>query len=177
MTTVNTNLLDAFNRHINAEFYSSYLYLSMSTYCDSIDLPGFAHWMRVQSEEEYTHAMKFIDYLEDRDSRVSLLPIEQPPIEFDSVEDVMRQTLAHEQHVTGLINELYGAAASAGDYATQIMLQWFVTEQIEEEKTARDVIAALDMVKGRSDALLLLDREMGARPAASPIATDTSTAA
>ena len=174
MTTLNTSLLNAFNRHVNAEFYSSYLYLSMSAYCESVDLPGFAHWMRVQSAEEYTHAMKFIDYLEDRDSRVTLLPIEQPPIEFDSVEDVMRQTLAHEQHVTGLINELYGEAVSAGDYATQIMLQWFVTEQIEEEKTARDVIAALEMVAGRSDALLLLDREMGARPAASPIATEVA---
>ncbi len=171
MATLNTNLLDSFNRHINAEFYSSYLYLSMSTYCESVDLPGFAHWMRIQSQEEYTHATKLIDYVEDRDARVTLLPIEQPPIEFDSVEDVMRQTLAHEQHVTSLINELYEAATGAGDYATQIMLQWFITEQIEEEKTARDVIAALEMVSGRSDALLLLDRDMGARPAASPIAT------
>ena len=174
MTTLNTSLLDAFNRHVNAEFYSSYLYLSMSTYCESIDLPGFSHWMRVQSQEEYTHAMKFIEYLENRDSRVTLLPIEQPPVEYDSVEDVMRRTLAHEQHVSALINELYGEAVSAGDYATQIMLQWFITEQVEEEKTARDVIAALDMVKGRSDALLLLDREMGARPAASPIATEAA---
>ena len=173
---VDPTLQDAINRHINAEIYSSYLYLSMSAYCESIDLPGFAHWMRVQSQEEYTHAMKFVDYLQDRDSRVTLLPIEQPPVEFDSVEDVMRQTLAHEQHVSLLINDLYSVAVSAGDYATQIMLQWFVTEQIEEEKTARDVIVALEMVKGRSDALLLLDREMGARPAASPIATDTAAA-
>lgn len=170
---VDPTLQDAINRHINAELYSSYLYLSMSTYCESIDLPGFARWMRIQSEEEYTHAMKFVDYLQDRDSRVALLPIEQPPVEFDSVEDVMRQTLAHEQHVSQLINGLYGVAVSANDYASQIMLQWFVSEQVEEEKTARDVIAALDMVRGRPDALLLLDREMGARPAASPIATET----
>ncbi len=170
---VDTTLQDAINRHINAELYSSYLYLSMSTYCESIDLPGFARWMRIQSEEEYTHAMKFVDYLQDRDNRVALLPIEQPPVEFDSVEDVMRQTLAHEQYVSQLINELYGVAVSVNDYASQIMLQWFVSEQVEEEKTARDVIAALDMVRGRPDALLLLDREMGARPAASPIATET----
>ena len=169
---IDTTLQEAINRHINAEIYSSYLYLSMSAYCDSIDLPGFAHWMRIQSQEEYTHAMKFVDHLQDRDARVTLLPIEQPPVEFDSVEDVMRQTLGHEQHVSQLINELYGVAISVNDYAFQIMLQWFVTEQVEEEKTARDVIAALDMVKGRSDALLLLDREMGARPAASPIATE-----
>ena len=154
---------DAFNRHINAEFYSSYLYLSMSTFCESIDLPGFAHWMRLQSREEYSHAMRLLSYIEDRDGRVTLLPIDQPPIEFDSVEDVMRQTLSHEQHVTALINRLHEAAAAAGDVASQVMLQWFINEQVEEEKTARAVIAALDKVAGRSDALLLLDREMGAR--------------
>ena len=170
---IDSKLLDAINRHINAELYSSYLYLSMSTYCEAIDMPGFAHWMRVQSQEEYTHAMKFVTYLEDRDARVNLLPIEQPPVEFNSVDDIMRQTLAHEQHVSQLINDLYGVAVGANDYASQIMLQWFVSEQVEEEKTARDVIAALDMVKGRSDALLLLDREMGSRPAGSPIATGT----
>ena len=170
---IDSKLQDAINQHINAEIYSSYLYLSMSTFCESVDLPGFAHWMRVQSQEEYTHAMKLVTYLEDRDSRVILLPVDQPPVEFDSVEDIMRQTLAHEQHVSGLINDLYGVAVGANDYASQIMLQWFVSEQVEEEKTARDVIAALEMVKGRSDALLLLDREMGARPAASPIATGT----
>lgn len=170
---IDSTLQDAINRHINAEMYSSYLYLSMATYCESIDLPGFAHWMRIQSQEEYTHAMKLVGYLEDRDSRVTLLPIEQPPVEFDSVEDIMRQTLAHEQHVSQLINDLYGVAVKSNDYASQIMLQWFISEQVEEEKTARDVIAALDMVKGRSDALLLLDREMSARPAASPIAAQT----
>ena len=167
---VSASVQDAFNRHINAEFYSSYLYLSMSTYCDSIDLPGFAHWMRVQSQEEYDHAMRLLTYLEDRDGRVTLLPIEQPPIEFDSVDDVMRQTLSHEQHVSVLINQLYAAAAESGDFASQVMLQWFVNEQVEEEKTARDVIAALDKVAGRSDALLLLDREMGARTLAAPTA-------
>lgn len=170
---IDSNLQNAINRHINAEMYSSYLYLSMSTFCESIDLPGFAHWMRVQSQEEYTHAMKLVSYLEDRDGRVTLFPIDQPPVEFDSVEDVMRQTLGHEQHVSQLINDLYAESVRAGDYASQIMLQWFITEQVEEEKTARDVLAALDMVKGRSDALLLLDREMGSRPAASPIATAT----
>lgn len=170
---IDSKLLEAFNRHINAELYSSYLYLSMSTYCESVDLPGFAHWMRIQSQEEYTHAMKFVSYLEDRDARVTLLPIDQPPVEFDSVDDVMRRTLHHEMHVSELINNLYGVSVDSNDYASQVMLQWFVSEQVEEEKTARDVLAALDMVKGRSDALLLLDREMGARPAASAIATAT----
>ncbi len=166
---VSTALQEAFNHHINAEFYSSYLYLSMSTYCDSVDLPGFAHWMRIQSQEEYDHAMRFLTYVEDRDGRVTLLPIEKPPIEFASVDDVMRQTLEHEQHVSRLINQLYAVAADCGDFASQVMLQWFVNEQVEEEKAARDVIASLDKVAGRSDALLLLDREMGARtPAPAP---------
>ena len=167
---VSPTVQDAFNRHINAEFYSSYLYLSMATYCESIDLPGFAHWMRMQSREEYAHAMRLISYIEDRDGRITLLPIAQPPIEFASVEDVMQQTLSHEQHVSTLINRLYAVAADAGDVASQVTLQWFVNEQVEEEKTARDVIAALSMVAGRSDALLLLDREMGARTSSAPTA-------
>lgn len=161
--SVSPKVQAAFNNHINAEFYSSYLYLSMSTFCESVDLPGFASWMRIQSQEEYAHAMRLLSYMEDRDGRVTLLPIEQPPIEFDSVEDVMRQTLNHEQHVSVLINQLYQTAAEDGDFASQVMLQWFVNEQVEEEKTARDVIAALSRVSGRPDALLLLDREMGSR--------------
>ena len=160
---VNATVQDALNRHINAEFYSSYLYLSMATYCEAIDLPGFAHWMREQSREEYGHAMKLLSYIEDRDGRVTLLPIAQPPVEFAAIDDVMRQTLEHEQHVSRLINSLYATAAEAGDFATQVMLQWFLNEQVEEEKTVRDVIADLDKVGGRSDALLLLDREMGSR--------------
>ncbi len=168
--SISDTMCDAINRHINAEFYSSYLYLSMSAFCDSIDLPGFAHWMRVQSREEYDHAIRLLDYVQDRDGRVALLPVEQPPIEFDSVEQVMEATLAHERHVSDLINGLYALAAQDGDFATQVMLQWFVNEQVEEEKTARDVIAALRMVQGHSDALLLLDRDMGARTAGAPAA-------
>ena len=159
---------DSINHHINAEFYSSYLYLSMSIFCDASDLPGFAHWMRIQSHEEYNHAIRLVDYIEDRDGRVALLPIQQPPVEFDSVDHIMQETLAHEQHVSALINDLYRVAVTEGDYATQIMLQWFINEQVEEEKAVRDVIASLRMVNGRSDALLLLDREMGSRAAATP---------
>ena len=160
---MNANLESAINVHINAEFYASYLYLSMSTWCENSDLPGFAHWMRLQSQEEYGHAIRMVTHLEDRDCRVRLLPIGEPPIEFDSIEDVMRQTLAHERRVSDLINELYGQAVEAGDYAVQIMLQWFVNEQVEEEKTARDILAELEKVNGQSDALLLLDRDMGTR--------------
>lgn len=156
---------DAINRHINAEFYSSYLYLSMSAFCDAADLPGFAHWMRLQSGEEYQHAIRLIDYIQDRGGQVALLPIEQPPIEFDSVEQIMADTLAHERHVSDLIAHLYRRAVDDHDLPTQVMLQWFITEQVEEEKTVGDVIAALRMVNGQPDALLLLDREMGSRTA------------
>lgn len=156
---------DAINRHINAEFYSSYLYLSMSAFCDAADLPGFAHWMRLQSDEEYQHAIRLIDYVQDRGGKVALLPIEQPPLEFDSVEQIMADTLAHERHVSDLIGDLYRRAVDDNDLPTQVMLQWFVNEQVEEEKTVQDVIAALRMVGGQPDALLLLDREMGARTA------------
>lgn len=156
---------DAINRHINAEFYSSYLYLSMSAFCDAADLPGFAHWMRLQSGEEYQHAIRLIDYVQDRGGKVALLPIEQPPLEFDSVEQIMADTLAHERHVSDLIADLYRRAVNDNDLPTQVMLQWFVNEQVEEEKTVQDVIAALRMVNGQPDALLLLDREMGSRTA------------
>jgi ferritin len=165
---ISDTMSEAINRHVNAEFYSSYLYLSMATFLDAIELPGFAHWMRIQSQEEYAHAIRFIDYIQNRDGRIALLPIDQPPIEFDSVGHVMELTLGHEQHVSALINELYGMAAAEGDYATQVMLQWFVNEQVEEEKTVRDVIASLRMVSDRSDSLLLLDREMGSRTASAP---------
>ena len=165
---ISDTMCNAINRHINAEFYSSYLYLSMSAFCDSVDLPGFAHWMRIQSQEEYDHAIRLLDYVQDRDGAVALLPIDQPPVEFDSVDQVMHETLAHEQHVSSLINELYGIAVGDGDYATQVMLQWFVNEQVEEEKAVRAVIAALRMVTGRPDALLLLDREMSARTPSTP---------
>lgn len=160
---------DAINRHINAEFYSSYLYLSMSAFCDAADLPGFAHWMRLQSGEEYQHAIRLIDYVQDRGGKVALLPIEQPPLEFDSVEQIMADTLAHERLVSDLIANLYRRAVDDNDLPTQVMLQWFVNEQVEEEKTVQDVIAALRMVNGQPDALLLLDREMGSR-AATPAA-------
>ena len=154
---------DALNQHINEEFYASYLYLSMSSFCDSADLPGFAHWMRIQSQEEYAHAMNLFDFVQDRQGRVILHPIEQPKVEFGSVLDVMENTLAHEREVTQLINDLYELASRERDYPTQVHLQAFITEQIEEEKTASDIVAQLKMIGSNSSDLLLLDREMATR--------------
>ena len=160
---ISQTMQDAFNEHINHEFFASYLYLSMSAYCESINLPGFAHWMRIQSQEEYSHAMKLYDFLLDRDGKVALLPIAQPALEFGSVHDVMQQTLDHERSVTGLINDLYGKAVSEGDYASQVHLQWFITEQIEEEKIASELVEQLNLIGDRGDALLFMDRELAAR--------------
>ena len=162
---------DALNRHINEEFYSSYLYLSMSAYCESIDLPGFAHWLRVQSQEEYAHAMNLFDFVLDREGRVSLLPINQPALEFQSALGVMQHTLDHEREVSRLINRLYEVAVGEGDYATQVHLQTFITEQIEEEKTAADIVAQLKMIGDNPSDLLMLDRILAARgPAGGPAA-------
>ena len=154
---------EALNRHINEEFYASYLYLSMSAYCESEDLPGFAHWLRIQSQEEYAHAMNLYDFVQDRQGKVTLFPIEQPTVEFGSVLDVMEATLAHEQEVSRLINRLYELASQQSDYPTQVHLQAFITEQVEEEKTAADIIAKLRMIGEDFSSLLLLDNELATR--------------
>lgn len=160
---ISETVQDALNRHINEEFYASYLYLSMSASCEAMDLPGFAHWLRIQSQEEYAHAMNLFDFVQDRQGRVILYPIKQPAVEFDSVLEVMENTLSHEQEVSRLINGLYELAAESRDYPTQVHLQAFIMEQIEEEKTAADVVAQLKMIGDNSSDLLLLDKEMAAR--------------
>ena len=154
---------DAINAQIAHEFYVSYLYLAMSAYFETINLPGFARWMRAQSEEEREHAMKFFDYLNDRGGSVELGAIAQPPGEFQSPLDLFQQALEHERKVTGLIHRLYELALKESDYATQAHLQWFITEQVEEEKNASQVIEQIKMTGGQPGALFLLDRELGAR--------------
>ena len=156
---------NALNRHINEEFYSSYLYLSMSAYCESADLPGFAHWLRLQSQEEYAHAMNLFDFVQDREGRVLLLPLRQPTLEFGSALEVMQGTLDHERQVSQLIHRLYALAVQEGDYPTQVHLQAFITEQVEEEKTAAEIVAQLKMIGDSASDLLLLDRRMAARGA------------
>ena len=154
---------DAMNEQIKNELYSAHQYLSMSAYCESATLPGFAHWMLTQAQEEREHAMKFYNFILDRDGRVVLRAIDQPVVEFGSPLEVFEQALEQEQKVTSQINELYGLAASENDYASQAFLQWFVTEQVEEEKNVRDVLETLNMVGNEREALFLLDRELGGR--------------
>ncbi len=154
---------DAMNDQIKNELYSSYQYLSMAAYCESVNLPGFANWMRTQSREETEHAMKFYDFILDRNGRVVLQAIDQPVIEFGSPLEVFEQALEYERKVTAMINDLYGLAVKESDYASQAFLQWLVTEQVEEEKNAGEVAETLKMVGDKSEALFLLDRELGRR--------------
>jgi ferritin len=156
---------EALNRQIQAEFASSYLYLSMAAYCAGRNFDGFAHWLRLQSSEEYGHALRLYDLVLDRGGEVTLLPIEAPEAEFESLLDVMQQTLAHEQKVTALIQELYALAVKEEDYTSQAQLQWFLTEQVEEEKTAERIVEQLRLIGGQTAGQYLLDRELAGRGA------------
>jgi len=154
---------DALNKQTNAELYSAYLYASMSAYFESVNLRGFANWMRVQTQEEVMHAYKFYNYINERGGRVALQAIEAPPQEWDSPLAAFEAVRVHEQKVTGLINDLVNLAISEGDHATNNFLQWFVSEQIEEEASAHDVVQKLNLVGEESSGLFMLDREMGLR--------------
>ena len=163
MALISGEVQGAINEQINNEFYASYTYLSMSAYFEAVNLPGFATWMRGQAQEEVAHGMKLFDFINDRGGRVVLKPIEGPPVDFKSPLDVFEHALKHEQKVTGMIHALYECAAKANDFATQVALQWFITEQVEEEKTADSIVEQLKMIGGDRPALLMLDRELGAR--------------
>jgi len=156
-------LQNAFNEQIKNELYSSYLYLSMAAHCESKNLGGFGHWMKVQAKEEKGHAMKIFDFLIDRGAKVLLRAIPQPPADFDSPLAVFEETLAHEKKVTRLIDDLYELAQSSGDTASSIFLQWFVSEQVEEEKNATKILETLKAIKPDSAALIMLDRELARR--------------
>lgn len=165
MSGTNQPVQDAINEQIKNEFYSAYIYLAMSAHFEAESLLGFASWMRGQAREEVTHAMKLFDYLNDRGGQVVLQEIKAPPTRFASPLEIFRQALAHEREVTAMIHRLYALAAQESDYPTQVALQWFVTEQVEEEKTAADIVAQLEMVGDNRTALLLMDREMAGRRA------------
>ena len=153
----------AVNEQINNELFSSYSYLSMSAYCEHQQFTGCAHWMRLQSQEEYGHAMRLYDFLIARNGRVELRPIAQPPIDFPAVPDVFQKALEQEQTVTQQIDALFELALKEKAFAALVELEWFINEQVEEEKTARDVVHKFQLVKGDSAAMLEMDRELGAR--------------
>jgi ferritin len=160
---IGKKMQDAMNSQLQAEMYSACLYLSMSAYCASINLKGFANWLRLQSREEQEHAMKFFNHLIDRSGKVSLGAIEQPPLEFQSPRTLFEHVLDHEKKITERIHKLYETAMSEKDYASQTFLQWFISEQVEEEARATEYVEKLKMIGESSNAIFMLDKELGKR--------------
>jgi ferritin len=150
---------------LNDEFYSAYLYLAMSAYCAHIDFSGAAAWLKYQYEEEQMHATRIYNYLIDQGAHVVLKEIPQPPNEFGAILDVFRSSLKHEQSMTARLNNLSDQALKEKDHATYILLQWFVNEQVEEEATVSEIISKLKLVKDDGYGLLMIDNELGSRPA------------
>ena len=161
---------DALNKQVNAELYSAYFYLSMSAYYESVNLPGFANWMRVQYQEETFHAMKIYDYINARGGRAILTAIEKPPTDWKSPIAPFEDTYKHEQKVTALINDLVNLAIEERDHATNSMLQWFVTEQVEEEKNASGILEQIKLLKDAPNGMFMIDRELGQRVFTPPAA-------
>ena len=160
---LSNHMIDELNGQINKEIYSAYLYLAMSAYSESKGLKGFANWLYVQYQEEMTHAMRLYNYLLEQGGEVELRAIEQPPKEFGASLEMFEKVLAHEQFITKSINELVDLAIQEKDHATQIMLQWFVTEQIEEEANDNEIIDQLKLAGKEGGALFMIDKELGTR--------------
>lgn len=163
MSQFSAVMQDAINDQINNELYSSYSYLSMSAYLEHEQFLGCAQWMRLQSQEEYTHAMRLYDFLTARGGRVKLRPIAQPEVEFESVPAVFELAMKQEQTVTEQINKLYELSFKEKAFAALVELDWFIKEQVEEEKSIRDILHKFHLVKDDPASLLDLDRELGGR--------------
>ena len=160
---ISDSMLTALNDQVKHEYYSSYLYLAMAAHFEAANLGGFAHWMKVQAREEMGHAMKFYEYIYDQGSRVTLQAIDQPPADFGSPLLVFQAALEHERKVTGLIRNLYSLAVKENDYATQGALQWFINEQVEEEKNATQIVEQLKMIGDQGAALFMMNAQLGGR--------------
>ncbi len=153
----------AINRQMNQELYSSYVYLSMSAYFEGLNLDGFAHWMRLQAQEEMGHSIKLFDYVLEREGEVELTAVKAPPADWSSPLTACEQALKHEQENTTQINELMNLAFKENDHATRVFLQWFVEEQVEEESSATKLAEKVKLVKDNQGALFILDQELGKR--------------
>lgn len=153
----------ALNKQINEELQSAYNYLAMAAAADSLGLPGFSNWFKMQYLEELAHADKFFNFILERDGKVQLQPIAQPETKETTPLGLFQNALAHEQHITACIFKLKDLAKSESDHATDVFLEWFVSEQVEEESNARAVIDQLNMVEGNKNGLFMIDRELAAR--------------
>jgi ferritin len=160
---ISKSMQDAVNEQINKEFYSAYLYLSMAADFERKNLPGFAHWMYIQADEERGHAMKLFEHLVDRGADISLKAIAAPTGDWKTSLDVFKQIQEHEAAVTASINSLYELALKEKDYPCQVVLQWFINEQVEEEKNAGQIVQQLELIEARGTAVLMLDHQLGKR--------------
>lgn len=155
---MNDKIFKALNEQIKHEFYSSYLYLAIASYFDNIPLDGMYKWFKKQAEEEHEHGMKIYHYINDRNMQVDLQAIDKPPAKFKSVEQIFEMALAHEKKVTHWINEIYEMALKEKDHATAVFLQWFITEQVEEEKNAQDNLDQIKLIGDDKAALFVIDQ-------------------
>jgi ferritin len=160
---ISETMQKAINEQINKEFFSSYLYLSMAAYFEDKNLPGFAKWMKVQAGEEQEHGLKFFEHLVDRGAKVLLAPISGPQTDWQTSLEVFKQVQEHEAFITTSINALYELALKEKDYPAQVLLQWYINEQVEEEKNAADVVQKLELIDAKGTAVLMLDHELGHR--------------
>lgn len=154
---------DALNRQINKELFAGYLYLAMCAHFEARSLNGFAQWMRAQAQEELDHAMRIFDHMSDRGAKVELAALDRPSGEFGSPLEAFEEALEHEKAVTVMIHELYDMAVEKHDHASQILLEWFINEQVEEEDTVGTIVDQIRMAGDNQAAILMLDRELGAR--------------
>lgn len=156
-------VLNAINDQINAEFHSAYLYLSMAAWFEDKGLSGFANWMKVQYQEETSHAVKFFNYVIERNGKVVLSPIAAVETEFKDIVEVFEKTLVHEEMVTDRINKIMDIAISESDHATRSFLNWFIDEQVEEEANVNEILDTLRLINGQGNGVFMLDREMKQR--------------
>jgi ferritin len=160
---ISAALQKAINEQINKELYSSYLYLSMAAYFEGQNLPGFARWMYVQEGEEKAHGMKLFEFLVDRGAKVELKAIAAPATTWRSNLEVFKEVQKHEAVVTASINALYELALTEKDYPAQVLLHWYITEQVEEEKNAAEIVQQLELIDAKGTAVLMLDHQLGHR--------------
>jgi ferritin len=160
---ISTNLQKNINSQINEELYSSYLYLSISAYCSSMNFKGFANWFSVQAQEETDHAMGLYNYLIERGGRVLLMEIAKPPYEFKDICNIFEEALKHEKYITGKIHKLYEVGQSEKDYAFGSFIQWYINEQVEEEANATEIVETIKLVGSKGTSLYLLDKQLAGR--------------
>ena len=160
---ISDKMKDALNEQVNAELYSAYLYLSIAAYAEAKNFKGFAHWLKLQAQEELEHAMKIYNFIYERSGKVVLKEIKQPPIEWSSFKDMFKNVYEHEKHVTELIHNLVKLAREERDTATEVFLHWFVNGQVEEEDSARTIYEKLKLAEEKINILFMIDRELGSR--------------